>query len=276
LRTILYTRDFNENIQEKVNIILSPQFYWIKKIDIPIKKLSDAKKIAKTIFKLDNEHIYGAFFMDNRYFAYAIKKDLKLNIDKKFINNIYLAQTELYKYDKINIANHSIQKVDDLLFCFPKVEDAPYFDEKIELSKYKINLDTIDIDKTTILLIVAIFVIINISLINLIINNKKTIKYIESKKISLIDKYNLPKTSFELDSIISSLNKENNKQIKIRKNLEFITKVPLKDGEYFKQISFDNRFYIKIKTQRNLDFYFKKKFKVQSKISNIYEASLYE
>ena len=122
MRVILYTEDFNEKINEPVDVILSPQYYWIKKIDIPIKSLKDAKKIAKSMFKLNDNYLYDAFELNGSFYAYAIDKNLNLNIDKKFINSIRLAQTELYNYDSFNVSkNHSIQKIEDLLFCFPKL-----------------------------------------------------------------------------------------------------------------------------------------------------------
>ena len=282
MRVILYTKDFNENINEPVDVILSPQYYWIKKIDIPIKSLKDAKKIAKSMFKLNDNYLFDAFEIDNKYFAYAIDKNLKLNIDKKYINSIRLAQSELYNYDKINVSqNHSIQKIDDLLFCFPYIENAPDINEilsNIKLSKNKINLyNKINIDKSVLFMLTAIFVLINLSLVLLYIKNKNSINILNNKKEKIIKKYNLPKTTFQLDSIIDTLKSENIKQKKIRSQLEYITKVPLKKGEKFLSIGYEkNHFKITVKSNRNLDSYFEKKFKLTSTKGNEYKAVLYE
>ena len=280
MKTILYTKDFDEDIKESVNVILSPQFYWIKKIDIPIKRLSNAKKIAKSLFKLDDSYIYGAFKIDDEYFAYAIKKDLNLKIDKKYINGIYLAQSELYNFDKLNVSDtHSIEKVDNLLFCFPNSSNAKSFDDikdKITL-KHKIDLYTSSEDKKLIILLSILFLIINSSLFILYLNKKIAIKEIDEKKQNLIIKNHLPTTTFELDSILSNLKQEDKKQVNIRKNLEFITKTPLKKDEKFIELSYKDGFFIKIKTNRKFDNYFRKKFKIKSSLKNgVYEASLYE
>jgi len=64
---ILYTKDFNEYINESVNLILSPEFYWIKKVDIKNISLKEAKKLAPSVLKLP----INEFFFD------AIKKDAK-------------------------------------------------------------------------------------------------------------------------------------------------------------------------------------------------------
>ena len=282
MRVILYTKDFNEKISEPVDVILSPQYYWIKKIDIPIKSLKDAKKLSKTLFKLDENYIYDAFKLNGKYFAYAIKKDLKINIDKKYINSIRLAQTELYNFEKINVSDkHSIQKVDDLLFCFPNIEDAPDINDvinSIQLSKNTINLyNRLNIDKSILIYSVICLILLNFIFISGFIQNKNAINSLENKKESLIKKYNLPKTIFQLKSILNELTRDDKIQKKIRKSLEFITKTPLKKGEKFLKLSYDKYFNIEIKTDRNFDKYFSKKFKVTSSLKNgIYKASLYE
>jgi len=282
LKVILYTKDFNETINEPVDIILSPQYYWIKKIDIPIKSLKNAKKLAKSMFKLNDNYLYDAFEIDGKFFAYAIDKNLKLNIDKKYINSIRLAQTELYKFDKINVSkNHSIQKIDDLLFCFPYVQNAPDINDilqNIKLSKNKVNLyGIVEIDKSILINIAVIFLFINVALLLIYIKNINSIKTIENKTETIIKKYNLPSTTFQLDSILSELKSINKKQTKLRKDLEFITKTPLKKGEKFKKLSYEkNRFSIVIDSSRNFDFYFKKRFKLSSEKGKEYKAVLYE
>ncbi|GAB6075070.1 hypothetical protein [Nautilia lithotrophica] len=282
MRVILYTKDFNEKINEPVDIILSPQYYWIKKIDIPLKSLKDAKKIAKSLFNLDSSYIYDAFELDNKFFAYAIKKDLKLNIDKKYINSIRLAQTELYNYDKINVSeNHSIQKIDDLLFCFPNVENAPDINDiisKIELSKNTISLyNRININKPLLISVGIIILLINIFFFLGYIQNKYAINKLNQKKDNLLKKYNLPSTTLQLNSILNNLKKEDKKQTQLRKNLEFITNTPLKNNEEFLNLSYDKNFNLEIKTNRSFDEYFSKKFKVTSFLkNNIYKAILYE
>jgi hypothetical protein len=280
LRTILYTKDFNENIEESVNIILSPQFYWIKKIDIPIKKVGDAKKIAVSMFKLDGDYIYGSFKLGNNFFAYAIKKNLDLNIEKRYINSIRLAQTEFYNFDKINISNnHSIQKIDDLLFCFPKKSDGEDIDtilENLKLSNLKINLFYSSEDRGLMIIITTIFLLVNISLGLLIFNGYLGLKELDSKKSSLIEKNRVPATTFQLDSILMDLKQENEKQIKIRKDLQYILKTPLRRGDKFLQLLYrDGKFFVTIKTENSFDKYFSKKFRIKStKKGGIYKVSL--
>ena len=270
MKTVLYTKDFNEKIDYPVNVILSPQFYWIKKIDIPIKSLYQAKKIAKNMFDLnENEYIFDAFKIKDSFFAYAVKKDLNLQIPKKYIKNIYLAQSELYDYDCINVSeNHSIQKIEDILFCFPKKENCPFFSEilpKIKLSKNKINLNTVNIDKSSLILLFLIFITANLSFLIPGILYKKTLKELENKKYSLSAKYNLPPTTFQIEAIYSELKETDKKQKTIKKDLEFFSKAPLKKENKFIKLAFDSKNYsVVIKTKHSFDDFFKKRFNIIS------------
>jgi len=281
LKTILYTKDFNEDIKEPVNVILSPQFYWIKKIDIPIKSIKEAKKLAKNLFKLDEKRYkFFALKIDNNYYAIAIEKDLKLNIDKKYIKNIYIAQSELKNFNCINVnEKYIIKKIEDLLFCFPKEKCQNNINEilkNIKLSKNRINLlNNIEIDKKS-------FFFINLSILFIAIYffiqgfaYKKELENIKLKQHQLFENSNLPKTTFQLQSILNNLKSKYQNIQKIKKDLEILTQTPLKKDEYFLKIKFNKDFEIEIKTNRSFDFYFKKFFNVNSTIKNgIYKAIL--
>ena len=165
------------------------------------------------------------------------------------------------------------------MFCYPNDKNcSKRIDEeinKIKLSNYKINLDTINIDKFSLISIALIFIFINSFFILGIISYKKEIKNIENKKNDLA-KYNLPLTSFQLNAIYENLKEMDNKQMLIRKDLEFFSRTPLKKNEEYKKLSFNGKIYeIEINTSHNLDNYFAKRFKINSDFkNNIYKAVL--
>lgn len=271
MKTILYTKDFNEKINEPVNVILSPHFYWIKKIKIPVKSLNEAKKLAKNIFKLDEKkYKFFALKIDNDYYAIAIEKNLNIKIDKKHIKNIYITQSELKEFDCINIYDkYTIKKIDDLLFCFPKEECKNNINQilqNIKLSKNKINIfNSIEINKKLFFLFNLSIFIIAVYFIIQGIEYKKEINNLQTENLNLLKENNLPKTTFQLNSILSNLENEFKKQQKIKKSLEVISSTPLKKNEYFLKITYNKFFILLIKTKRNLDFYFKKYFNINSK-----------
>ncbi len=276
MKTILYTKDFDEQINEDVNIILSPHFYWVKKIEIPIKSIYTAKKVAKNLFDLnEKEYIFDAYKINNKYFAFAIKKNLNLKIPKKYIKGIYLAQIELFDFDCINTKRFTIKKVDDIFFCFPKEDNKckniNTILENIKLKK-RINLNYLSIDKSLIFSVLIFFVTFNIYFLieNIKINN--SIKTIENDKQKLIQKYNLPPTTFQLNSIYNDLITKYSKQKTIKKDLEFFSTTPIKK---FTKLSFDGKKYmVIIQTDKNLNSYFSKRFKILSYSLNPYKAVL--
>jgi hypothetical protein len=281
LKTILYTKDFNEKINEPVNVILSPHFYWIKKIEIPVKSLNEVKKLAKNIFKLDEKkYKFFALKINNDYYAIAIEKNLNIKIDKKYIKNIYIAQSELKDFNCININDkYTIKKIDNLLFCFPKKEcknDINQILQNIKLSKNKINIfNSIEINKKQFFLFKLSIFIIAVYFIIQGIEYKKEINNLQTENLNLLKENNLPKTTFQLNSILSNLENEFKKQQKIKKSLEIISSTPLKKNEYFLKITYNKFFILLIKTKRNLDFYFKKYFNINSKQKNgIYKVIL--
>ena len=279
MKTILYTKDFNKQIKEQVNVILSPQYYWIKKIDIPVKNRFTAKKIAKNIFDFDEkEYFLDAVKIKDTYFAIAINKNLKLKIPKKYIKSLRIAQVEFYDYDCLNVSeNHSIQKIEDIHFCFPKKNDCKNVDEilnSLKLSGYKINLFNTFEDKGLILLVAFIFIILNVYLLSFNIAYSKDIKKLNFQKNEFLKKHNLPKTTFQLQSVYENLKNKQLLNDKIKTSLEFNSKTPCKE---FLKLSFKNDiFYEKIKSDKNLDNFFNKKFQILNSNykNNIYEARL--
>jgi hypothetical protein len=281
LKSILYTKSFSEDINESVNVILSPEFYWIKKIDLNIP-LKDLKKIAKTKFKLnEKEYVFDAFKLNNKSFIVAFKKDLDLKIPKKYINSIRIAQIEFFDYDCIDIdENKSLQKIDDLIFLLPKTKECKKINDvlkEIKLSNKKFNLiNKLNLDKTVLILGVLIFILLNTSILIQTLLIKKEISLIKSNREKFLSSHNLPKTNIQLTSILNSLENEYKTQINLKKSLEYITKTPLKNDEYFKKLQYDSKtFKIEVKTSKNLDNYFKKKFNVTSSYkNNVYKATL--
>jgi hypothetical protein len=270
LNAVFYTKDFNKKITKPVSVVLSPQFYWIKKIDIPIKSLFQAKKIAKNIFDLEaDRYIFGAFRAGGEFFAYAVERDLNLKIERKYIKAVYLAQTELYGYECISVDdNYCIKKVNGVLFCFPKEEGdkCENVDEILKTVKFsgnKITLDTVNIDKSALVLMALVFVLFNA------IYGIKTFMY--KRQISLnqtvigeyASKYGLPVTSYQLRSIKETLAETDKKQKQIRKDLEFFSATPLGADDVYRKLLFDSHNYeLVINTGKNFNGYFSKRFKL--------------
>jgi len=277
LKSILYTKNFDEKIQEPVNVILSPEFYWIKKVDAKVKSLKDLKKMAKNLFKLDEKkYLFDAFFLNGKPFVVAIEKNLNLKIPKKYVHSVRIAQIELYGYDCVSVKEKTLRKIDDLLFCFPEKSECKKIDEilkEIKLSNKKFSIYE-GIDKGILIPLLLIFLSVNAALILFGVKNLNDAKEIKNQRLQFLKNHNLPLTNLQLESILEDIKSQNAKQIKIKKDLEYITLAPLKKGEYFTVLKFDgDKFYIKIKSSKNLDEYFMKKFKI---LKSTYDTEYYK
>ena len=264
MKQVLFTKD--TKLSQKSDIILSPQFYWIKKIDIPIKSLKDAKKIAPNFFKLDKEKfIFDAIKIENKFFALAFEKNL--NLPKKFINSIRLAQIEYFKYECVSAGEYTLKKIDDIIFIFPQKSDCIDY-KQIPLSKHKYNL----FEKNYITQIALILLILNIGIFISSVALKKEISKLEEKRYSFLVKNSLPFTSFELNSILKDLENRYKNDLLLKHKFKVVSNTPLKKVEFFIVLKYEKKFYIEINSKRNFDFYFKKFFKVKS----VYKKNIYK
>ena len=87
----------------KVNIILSPSLYWVKKVKLPVKSVREVKKLLPSIFEdsLPEAHYsYSAYKSGDEYFlfAYEDKKIFELlaqeGISYADIASVHFAQSE--------------------------------------------------------------------------------------------------------------------------------------------------------------------------------------
>jgi len=282
LRNILFTRHFDEIIEENVNVILSPQYYWIKKIEIPIKSLKEAKKVTSSILKLSEKDFYfDAIEIDDIFYAIAIRKDLDIKIDNKYIKSLRIAQCEFKDVECLNLPNNfSLQKVDGLFFCFPEHRKdcicVGNLLEKLELSKYSFNIfDTVALSKKEISFLFISFSLFIIMFIGKFISYSIVDSNLD-KQYNELKKYNLPLTNFQLDSIISDYKTQIDKQKKLRKYIKILNNIDLQNGEYIKHFSYrEGAFKVVIESKRNFDSIFKGYHFKSNKSKNQYKVSLY-
>jgi len=204
-----------------------------------------------------------------------------LKIDKKYINSIIPAQNAFYDYECVEINDKFIlKKIDDILFCQPNNKTCPVNIKEalknFKPSKKGLNLDTLNLDKTSVILIFLMFLFLNVYFIAGIINYKNEMNKLAHKKEEL-KKYNLPLTLIQLNAIYSKLKKTDLSQQRIRKDLEFFSKTPLKPNEEYRLLALKNGIYkVNIKTSQNLHGFFSKRFEIKSEEFNktFYKAEL--
>ena len=275
----------------KVTLILSPEFYWVKKEKLPVKRVYEAKKLAASIFDgflpLGN-FSYIIYKEEDEFILIAYDKEKILESLEKIVDNpenieqIHFAQTEFLNIEGcVEIDERSaLAKIEGVIVQVPrrcanpsmKIEELL---EGVELSKYRIKLNTQEaIGKKELILYAAVIAIFTLSFLLEYAIYKTQIKKIETKKSEIYAKYNLPRTSFQLNSIKNSLLKTYNSQKKIRDTINYLGSVDLKKGEFINMISVDPKkadFSIKLSSknrEESVISYIKKRYKIIEKSLN--------
>lgn len=267
----------------KVNIILSPELYWVRIFDIPVNNITNARHVLPTLFEdiLTNvselsyqvvkleENKYLCFAYVNKTIYEAIKKS---GIALSLVENVYFAQNECVKFKEFTFDNKSfIYSPDNILIKVPKVMLSNPIDlneniNQIELSSHKIDIKLYN----NVLSSKQIYSILAIILCMCIINIYKVFDYkTQSSKLdNQIEiekkKSNLPSSMLQTNSILSKYKSIENEDIKKRDFLEYllsnktfkINKIYLNKDMFF--ITFNSS------DKLRLENYISKKYKIIS------------
>lgn len=286
---------------DKIDIVLSPRFYWVKKQTLPLKYEYQAKSYAKSVFEgciPSGNYTYLAKKHNDEFLLFAyddafIVSELeKMGINFSKVQNVYFSQIEFLNIDeaiKIN-DNFSLAKHDDIIIKMPNqmLKSSILFQEvlrRYELPKYSINLNKfnkiIDSKKTIFISILLVFLIFLYGIEFFLLQNEY--KNLEQKQESLQVKYKLPRTSLQTNAIIDRLNKQKNEQTNLREKLSYLLKLPLAKNDFASEISISlNKItcIISLKNQDQKDkytAYLQKHFKILQKSEKknmiIYELS---
>lgn len=268
---------------KKVNIILSPELYWVRIFDIPVKNITNARHVLPTLFEdiLTNvselsyqvvkleENKYLCFAYVNKTIYEAIKKS---GIALSLVENVYFAQNECVNLKEFTFDNKNfIYSPDNILIKVPKIMLSDPIDlneniNQIELSSHKIDIKLYN----NVLSSKQIYSILAIILCICIINIYKVFDYkTQSSKLdNQIEiekkKSNLPSSMLQTNSILSKYKSIENEDIKKRVFLEYllsnktfkINKIYLNKDMFF--ITFNSS------DKLRLENYISKKYKIIS------------
>lgn len=240
-KKIFLCSDTKINETSKVDIILSPEFYWVRIFDIPVKNISQAKAVIPTLFedllqdvtdlsyqviKLETNK-YLCFAYINQKIYEAIKQS---GINLSLVNSIYFAQNECKNFKQFSVDDKSfLYTQDEILVKIPK----ELLSEKIDLKDYieNINLSANRVDiklYSNFLTSKQINMILAFCLIFIVINFSKYFVYsneisnLHNKMQDIKISNNLPNSMIQIDSIISSNKKIAQKEITKREAIYYI------------------------------------------------------
>ncbi len=283
------TKNFDKKIDSRCDIVLSPQFYWTKKVNLNTNFSYEVKKMAPSIFDgilPKGDFDYRVFKTNPKEFiviAYDVKhilQELKLlGIDTSLIDKIYTVQSELLN-KSISLRSdetHGIVAVDGIIVQLPLrlLEEIPknsteeIFQDKLSSNYiYSKNLKEIGIDKKESNLILSLLILLGLVLFIHILKIEKDRNMIAKQKEKMIKKYSLPKTSFEIKSMQAEFLKIDKEQNRLREALSYVGNFTLLNREFFNLLEYEKS-HLKLsvrlnskKRERAFKNFISKKFKI--------------
>lgn len=233
-KIIYFTLDTKMNTKEKVDIILSPEFYWLRIFEIPVKYTSQAKKIVPNFFEdileddiskisyhiiKQDENKFMCFAYDNKKIFNSIKNS---GIELANIHRVYFAQTECNSFKSFKINEKNFFYTDDnILVKSPYPMDESFDNINTQIQDIKLSSNFVDIKfYNKVMSLKKVISIISICILVGGINffkayeDNTSINKIDEKIQSLKSKNKVPSSFLQVNSII------NQKQQEIKKELE--------------------------------------------------------
>jgi hypothetical protein len=244
---------------EKVDIILSPSLYWVKKISLPLSSLREVKTLLPSIFEeMLPEGIYSYSVYKSREdssfyaFAYEDKKILDViaqhNIPMANIASVRFAQSELDDCEQaMRIDDDQCLYVkDSIVVLVPSswVNEKEELDlSNIALSKHKITLQQFAhiIDSKSLYGVFSVLLIlILLSFSELLITTQRSHEVV-MKTDEIFIQNDLKPTMFENRSILKKFEKTHEVQIRFREYLGYMLALKLNKGEKITLVSLKNK-----------------------------------
>ncbi|MFT5659643.1 MAG: hypothetical protein ACI9TV_000265 [Sulfurimonas sp.] len=234
-------------IEDKVNVIISPSLYWVKKVALPVKYIRDVKPLLVSLFEdilPTGNYSYHAYKKGNDFFIFAYEDKVVLDllknkgISSSQLNNIYLSQSE---FDTISnpIAideNQSLYVKNDLVILLP----SSFFDaqESLDinnrtLSKHNIRLNQFGhiVNSKSLYTLVGIFSLLIVLLsVEFFIVHDKTLK-IQDLKDNLFTKHSLKATMMQNRSMLKDYSSLHERQMRVRKYMGYMLSMNLEDTQ---------------------------------------------
>jgi len=271
-------------IPEKVNIILSPELYWVRIFVLPMENEKEVLHVMPSLFEefidIENKNFYVKKLSTDRYLAFAYDESLIIetiknaNIELGDVNKIYFSQIEFLTM--MNSLNTSYIKADDIVFSLVddilvkipsniKINTLHSIDiEKISLSKESISINSHSkyVDNKTSKTLSILFAIVTVLfIVKTFINYQTSEQY--AKKVNEIKKSTSASLSnIQLKSITKKYERLFVEQVKIRELFEYVLNIRSIFQVKISSFSFENKT-LKIKID-----YDSKNSSLESKIQN--------
>ena len=235
-------------LNEKIDIVLLPSFYWFIEKKLPVKFTFQTKEYLPSIFEslttsaklsylaIKKEDFYWLFAYDDQEILKALEKE---NIDISKVERVYFAQN-VFNDMAIDLENnYSLVNIDGILTRIPstlvsgskKISQISKNDfnltKGISLKRYKSFIGENFLYKliTPLVLIILLYIIDTAQIWH-------TNKNLLQQKNEIFSKYNLPNTTFQNRSILAQLENTYKVQKNLRNLIKTVMSAPYSPNEF--------------------------------------------
>ncbi|MDX1808595.1 MAG: hypothetical protein R3331_03535 [Sulfurospirillaceae bacterium] len=253
----LDTNSENFQTKKRVNVILSPSLYWVKKVSLPVKSIRKIRTLLPSLFEdtlPPGRYSYQVYKSGDDFLIFAYQDKVILNtlknkgISQAQVKNVYFAQNELAHIEKAMKINdtQSIYLQDELLVLVPTswLKDSTELDmSSIHLSSNHIRLrhfGHIISDRSIYMLYGMFSLLILILAIEYFITMHKISETTEMRE-NLFAKNSLMPTMIQNRSLLQEYKGVYSIQTKFREYVSYILSLKLTKDQRLELLSLKNK-----------------------------------
>jgi hypothetical protein len=288
-KTIFLQKDTiaEESNATSFNIILSPNYYWVRIFDIPITSKKEVLKIVPNLFEefFDiDEYMYSIKkIKDNQYLCFAYNESVILDtlndigIEFKKVENIYFAQNVFLKYTKNEVLKIDDQKYiykDEILVNIPSSISKDLESTDVDLNNLDLKIEKISINKSSkyistkdAYIMSSLIIVFSMMIFFKGFSIKEDILQYENKNELLKTTYNLPSSMIQTKSVLKQYSKIDKNYIKNRKLFEYLINFKSHTNGQLKKFTYKNNTVVVHYANANIDGikrYISKNYKIRS------------
>lgn len=258
IQTILLYKDSPLlSIEDKVNIILSPEYYWVKKVSLPIKYVREVKPLLPSLFEgsiPDGQYSYSAYKDGDDFYIFAYEDKSILDVihakglKTAQVQNIYFAQSEFSALEQpVSIdASQSMCLEEGIVVLLPSLwieEGSDLNISTLTLSKHKNSLKQFGhlVDNKSLYGIIGIFLFFILAATSELYMTMQKIETQVLQREKLFQDKTLKSTMMQNRAILTELKKVHENQTSFRRAIGSVLSLKLQGNEKLSLITLKNK-----------------------------------
>jgi hypothetical protein len=242
---------------KRVDIILSPSLYWVKRLSLPVKSVRDVKKLLPSVFEesLPSGHYsYYAYKHEDEFiaFAYEDKKILEAihnaGIASTQVGGVYFAQSEFeHLQTAVKVSDTQALYIKEALILLAPLhwfkEPEALSLDALKLSKHKINLQQYGhiIDPKSLYKVGVLLTLFALILGGELFIAKSKLETLQQKKEAIFSKYKLQSSTLQNEASLKKYTRIHTTQIKLRHYISLFLQLKLKENQKITLIDYKNK-----------------------------------